>query len=261
MLADATQLGIRSCQSRDQCPRCHARRRQATDRDRQSHLDVDYAALHAEVAAGDYALVEVTDSGAGMAAEISERVFEPFYTTKEQGKGTGLGLSMVFGFIKQSGGHVSVYSEINVGTTFRLYLPRAHTIEAATSEAKPSAVSERGSETILVVDDNPALRRLVMRQVQAMGYRVLEADGPAAALACLAAEPVDLLFTDVVMPGSIDGIMLARQAVQQWPKLKVILTSGFPELKLNGHAGEARLLSKPYRAEELAHLLRKILNK
>ena len=118
---------------------------------------------------------------------------------------------MVFGFIKQSAGHINLYSEAGVGTTFRLYLPRADAGDPLPEAAKTIAVPA-GGETILVVEDNPALRRLVTRQIRALGYRVLEADGPAAALACLVAEPVDLLFTDVVMPGGMDGVALARQA-------------------------------------------------
>ena len=258
VLADAAQLQAAHRQSRGQCPRCHAkggRLRIATDN---RHLDADYAAAHAEVVAGDYVVIEVTDTGTGMTPEVLKHVFEPFYTTKEQGKGTGLGLSMVFGFIKQSGGHINVYSEPGVGTTFRLYLPRADATATALERAQPVRSPAGGNETILVVEDNAALRRIAVRLIQTLGYRVLEADSPRAALACLEGNPVDLLFTDVVMPGGMDGFALARQAVAQWPTLKVVLTSGFPDLKLNGTVGksDARLLSKPYRAHELALLLR-----
>jgi len=226
-------------------------------------LDADYVAAHVEVTQGDYAAIEITDTGTGMPPEIAEHIFEPFFTTKEQGRGTGLGLSMVFGFIKQSGGHINVYSEPGVGTTFRLYLPRAAAGTAAV-DASPTAASPEGAgETVLAVEDNPRLRRLVIRQLSQLGYRPLEADGPAAALAILENEKVDVLFTDIVMPGPIDGIALADQAVRRWPGLKVVFTSGFPGANIDDQLGPrasgARLLSKPYRKEELASLLSEML--
>ena len=170
--------GIRAGQSRDQRPRRDAERRPAADRHGNRHLDADYAAAHAEVVPGDYVMIEVSDTGTGMTPEILEHVFEPFYTTKEPGKGTGLGLSMVFGFIKQSAGHINVYSEAGVGTTFRLYLPRADATATALEAAQPVRSPTGGSETILVVEDNAALRRMAVRQIQTLGYRVLEADSP-----------------------------------------------------------------------------------
>lgn len=226
------------------------------------HLDADYAALHPELAPGDYAMIEVTDTGIGIAPEALDRIFEPFFTTKEQGKGTGLGLSMVFGFIKQSGGHVNVYSEPGSGTTFRLYLPRR--MEQATESVAPpvSALSAGGSERVLLVEDNEAMRRVARRQLEALGYRVLEADRAAAALEILAADPVDILFSDIVMPGGVSGFDLARIAIARWPGLRVLLSSGFPEAKMQGN-GETiagvRLLSKPYRREDLARALRESL--
>jgi signal transduction histidine kinase len=225
-------------------------------------LDAEYAAPHADLQPGDYVMIEVSDTGTGITPDVLARVFEPFFTTKEPGKGTGLGLSMVFGFIKQSGGHINVYSEATVGTTFRLYLPRDLTGEvfAATVEAVPAKAG--GGETVLIVDDNAAIRRVVNRQLSQLGYSVLEADGPAAALELLAAQKIVLLFTDVVMPGSMDGIELARTAMVRWPGLKAILTSGFPDIRLNS-TGEVpaglQLLSKPYRREDLARTLQTIL--
>ncbi|HWB47735.1 MAG TPA: ATP-binding protein [Stellaceae bacterium] len=221
------------------------------------HLDADYAALHAELVPGDYVLVEVTDTGAGMSAETMSRIFEPFFTTKEQGKGTGLGLSMVFGFLKQSGGHINVYSEPGKGTTFRLYLPRRR----ATAAVEPAAVtvSPGGNETVLLVEDNEPMRRVSKRQLEALGYRVVEADRAAAALPLLESEPIDLLFSDVVMPGGMSGFDLARAALARWPALKVLLTSGFPEAKMQDQpdaVAGVRLLSKPYRREDLARVLR-----
>jgi PAS domain S-box-containing protein len=228
------------------------------------HLNAGYAAAHVEVMSGDYAAIEITDTGTGIGPEITKHIFEPFFTTKEIGKGTGLGLSMVFGFMKQSGGHINVYSERGLGTTFRLYLPRAAAghIEV---EAEPLKLIPRGAgETVLAVEDNPRLRRVVMRQLRELGYRPIEADGPAAALAILESNEIDLLFTDVVMAGPMDGVTLARQAIERWPKTKIVLTSGFPSAMLDDRLGPrgaaVRLLSKPYRADDLADLLRTVLD-
>jgi CheY-like chemotaxis protein len=173
---------------------------------------------------------------------------------------------MVFGFIKQSGGHVNVYSEPGVGTTFRLYLPRALAVEeAAAKDARAEPAVPGVGETVLAVEDNPQLRRVVMRQLRQLGYRPIEADSAATALDILMHEKIDLLFTDVVMPGPLNGIALARQAIARWPALKVVLTSGFPGTKLDDELGPlgdaARLLSKPYRAADLAHLLRETLDR
>jgi signal transduction histidine kinase len=225
-------------------------------------LDADYAAEHDEVAAGDYAMIEVADTGAGMAPEIAQRIFEPFFTTKGVGKGSGLGLSMVYGFIKQSQGHINVYSEPGIGTTFRLYLPRAAVEGELSVISGPAAETVSGTgETVLAVEDNASLRRVVVRQLREMGYRVLEADSAASALAVLDREPVDLLFTDVVMAGGMSGIDLARDTQQRWPAMKVLITSGFPETKLNGNGPiVARLLTKPYRKDELARAIRETLS-
>jgi PAS domain S-box-containing protein len=226
-------------------------------------LDGEYAAAHAELAPGDYAMIEVSDTGTGIPPEIMARVFEPFFTTKEQGKGTGLGLSMVFGFVKQSGGHINVYSEPGKGTTFRLYLPRDSTGATAAAQVQPAPPAAGGNEVILVVDDSEPIRRAVRRQLTQLGYRVVEADGPAAALEVLAREQIALLFTDVVMPGEMDGIELARIALERWPELKIILTSGFPESRVNGNGDSTAglpLLSKPYRRDELARTVREILD-
>jgi PAS domain S-box-containing protein len=227
-------------------------------------LDEDYVAAHPGLSPGDYAMIEISDSGTGIPPEILGRIFEPFFTTKEQGKGTGLGLSMVFGFMKQSGGHINVYSEVGVGTTFRLYLPRA--AEAAAAAARSYAVTplERGGhETILAVEDNGGLLRILAGQLKELGYRLLEAEDGPSALRILEAEPVDLLFTDIVMPGGISGYDLARTAFSRWPAMKVVLTSGFPEVKLNGNGGppvNLRLLVKPYRKADLARILREVLD-
>jgi PAS domain S-box-containing protein len=227
-------------------------------------LDADDAMPDREVAPGDYVLIEVTDSGSGMTPEVMKKIFEPFFTTKEVGKGTGLGLSMVFGFAKQSGGHVSVYSEPGIGTTFRLYLPRAPLEAAAAAAPAAIAPAESRGETVLVVEDNVGLRRVVMRQLAGLGYRVIEAESAQAALSVLEAGPVQLLFSDVVMPGDMDGFELARRTLQRWPATKVLLTSGFPGGKVNSDFGplaaSIRLLDKPYRKEDLARAVRDVLD-
>ncbi len=224
-------------------------------------LDADYASQHVEVQPGEYAMIEVSDTGSGMPAEVASRIFEPFYTTKEQGKGTGLGLSMVFGFIKQSGGHINVYSEAGIGTIFRLYLPRADTSALATDSVPAQSVMRGGSETVLAVEDNPGLRRIVVRQLSELGYRVLEADNPRAALALLETEPVDVLFTDIVMPGGTSGYELAQAALARWPALKIVLTSGFPQNKTEGGGGlpNLQVLGKPYRRDDLARVIREVI--
>jgi PAS domain S-box-containing protein len=227
-------------------------------------LDDDYAAQHTEVSPGGYVMIEVSDTGTGMTQDVIERIFEPFFTTKSRDKGTGLGLSMVFGFIKQSGGHISVYSEPEAGTTFRLFLPRmAEAVSAVTQRSATPLVHGRG-ETVLVVEDNAPLRRVVTRQLGELGYRVLAAEDAATGLRLIEQQSIDLLLTDVVMPGGINGRELARRARRRWPQIKVVFTSGFSEARLNGDTGPlyacTPLLSKPYRKEDLASALREALD-
>jgi signal transduction histidine kinase/CheY-like chemotaxis protein len=228
-------------------------------------LDRDYVTENPEAEPGDYASVTVTDTGTGMRPEILSRIFEPFFTTKEAGKGTGLGLSMVFGFVKQSGGHIKAYSEIGHGTSFRLYLPRAKgkgLAEATPAAAEPLLQSTR-HERILVVEDNAAIRQIVLIQLAKLGYRPLEADGPLTALKLLdTGEPVDLLFTDVIMLGDMSGHALASEAVARRPGLKVLLTSGFPGAALAGNSaavGGHTFLLKPYRLQDLGKKVRAAL--
>lgn len=225
-------------------------------------LDEDYVGLQPGLAAGDYALIEVTDTGNGMPREVLDKIFEPFFTTKSEGKGTGLGLSMVFGFMKQSNGHINVYSEPDVGTTFRLYLPRAASEVDRTGANGQANFALGSAETILAVEDNPRLRALVVRQLTQLGYRCLEAEDGPSALKVLEANNVDLLFTDVIMPGGMSGYDLGRIARTRWPRIRVLLTSGFPEEKINGNGQppwNMRLLLKPYRKEDLALTLREVL--
>jgi PAS domain S-box-containing protein len=226
-------------------------------------LDTDYAAQFPEVTPGEYVLIEVSDTGEGIPADYLGRIFEPFFTTKGPGKGTGLGLSMVFGFIKQSGGHINVYSEPGVGSTFRLYLPRAALQGELADPAERGLLTRGRGETVLVVEDNASLRRVVLRQLQELGYHPLEAENAAAAITILEGTNVDLVFSDVIMAGEFDGYALARRVRERWPKVKILLTSGFPQTKLgNGHgwSDDFTLLSKPYRRRDLAEALRKALD-
>jgi PAS domain S-box-containing protein len=227
-------------------------------------LDDDYVAEHADVTAGDYAMIEVGDNGTGMPPTVVAKIFEPFFTTKPRGEGTGLGLSMVFGFIKQSGGHIAVYSEPGVGTAFRLYLPRdKRDGDGLEPETMPTAPLGNG-EIVLIVEDDAAIRRLVVRLLTGLGYQVRETENAARAIALLeGGERIDLLFSDVVMAGKLDGYELARVVTERWPSTRVILTSGFPSATMDpdslpSHA--IRLLTKPYRKEDLAHALRDALD-
>jgi PAS domain S-box-containing protein len=228
-------------------------------------LDAIYAAEHADVAPGDYVMLALTDTGIGMSDEVQRRAFEPFYTTKGPGVGSGLGLSMVHGFVKQSGGHVQIYSELGRGTTIRIYLP-VHGAAAAKSASAETrgATRPQHRETILAVEDDPRVRRISLRRLNELGYSVIEADSGAAGLAIVErGEPFDLLFTDVVMAGGMSGIELAQQARQKRPSLKVLFTSGYAEPALMTQAlldQNAAWLAKPYNSEELDQKLRALLD-
>lgn len=220
------------------------------------------APAFADVPPGDYVVLSVTDSGMGMLPEIRQRVFEPFFTTKSAGQGTGLGLSMVYGFVKQSGGHVTLYSEVGAGTTVRIYLPAVGEDATVEEIQKGPAAAARG-EIILVVEDDDRVRRVSLRRLKELGYTVIEEDNAAAAIERIArGEAFDLLFTDVVMAG-MTGIDLARAARQHRPHLKVLFTSGYAEPTLS-KAGllmeNAEWLGKPYTTSELALKLRGLLD-
>ena len=229
-----------------------------------ARLDEAYAAEHAEVAPGQYVLIAVTDTGAGMSRETVARVFEPFFTTKEVGKGTGLGLSMVYGFVKQSGGHVKIYSEEGHGTTVKIYLPRLIS-DAEEDEDAPEAAPDAGSgqETILVVEDDDDVRTYTVECLRELGYRVLEAhDGPAALrLLERQEDPIDLMFTDVVMPG-MTGRELADFARAKQPDLRVLYTSGYTRNAIvhGGRLDEGvEMISKPFTYATLAQKVADIL--
>ena len=194
------------------------------------------------------------------------RAFEPFYTTKEEGKGTGLGLSMVWGFVKQSKGHIRIYSEVGRGTTVRIYLPRATSDDAR--ETEPAQLPRdlpRGSETVLVVEDNERLRRIAVEQLESLGYAVLEAENAEAALVLLAAHPeVALVYSDIVMSGPMTGYDLAREASRRYPQLKVLLATGYASQSLalpNPEDNDFTVLYKPVALRELASRIRGELEK
>ena len=223
-------------------------------------LDENYANMQSEVAPGNYVMIAVSDTGAGIPPALLERVFEPFFTTKEVGKGTGLGLSMVFGFVKQSGGHVKIYSEEGHGTSVKIYLPRATGLQQTPAEALVSSTVEGGHETILVVEDDTLVRRYVMTQIQSLGYATLEASNASDALRIIDDVPaIDLLFTDVIMPGAMNGRQLVDEALKRRPGLKTLYTSGYTENAIVHHGrldSGVLLLAKPYRKSELAKMIR-----
>ena len=226
-------------------------------------LDAEYAARHSEVVAGPYVMLAVSDTGQGIAAEHVPRVFEPFFTTKPKGKGTGLGLSMVYGFVKQSSGHVGIYSEPGQGTTVKLYLPRSSGGAAEAVEPLASAGAAGGSETILLVEDDAAVRHFAAAALRSFGYHVIEtADGPSALAVVEQSSDIDLLFTDVVMPGGMNGPALAQAARRLRPALLVLYTSGYTDNAIVHHGRldpGAHLLGKPYRRSELDRAIRAAL--
>jgi CheY-like chemotaxis protein len=226
-------------------------------------LDERYRDAHPEVRPGDYVAISVTDDGEGMSPETRERVFEPFFTTKEVGKGSGLGLSMVYGFVKQSNGHVTIYSEPELGTTVRVYLPcAAGEVPEALPEEEPRA-SGYGAETVLVVEDDPFVRSFAVTCLTRLGYSVIEAgDGPDALKLIEGGAEPDLLFTDIVMPGGLNGWDLAQRARAIRPQMQVLFTSGYPLETLieRGRLGpDEAILNKPYRRADLARGLRTLL--
>ena len=225
-------------------------------------LTDDYAAHHGDVRPGQYVMLAVTDTGCGMTAEIIEQVFEPFFTTKPEGQGTGLGLSMVYGFVKQSEGHIKIYSEPGHGTTIRLYLPRVQAVEDVVTEVDAGPIMG-GTETVLVVEDDEEVRSTVVELLTDLGYRVLKARDAQSALAIVeSGAPIDLLFTDVVMPGPVRSPELARQARIRLPDVAVLFTSGYTDNAIV-HGGRLdqgiELLSKPYTREALARKTRHVL--
>lgn len=228
------------------------------------HLDADYVQMYPQVRLGDYVLISVSDTGAGMTEEVKQRAFEPFFTTKGVASGTGLGLSMVYGFARQSGGHIQLYSELDEGTTVRLFLPVAHlerVAEIGNVDPAPAA-RPNADECILVVEDDARVRRVVVARLEEEGYRVIQAADGKQALILIEAHPdIRLLFTDIIMPGGMFGDDLAREARRLRPNLKVLFTSGYAEPSLAGRElAEGSWLKKPYTSQELATRLRALLD-
>ena len=228
-------------------------------------VDAAMAITHPELTVGEYATISVSDTGTGMTPEVKARIFEPFFTTKAPGHGTGLGLSAVFGFLRQSKGLVTVYSEPGHGTMFRLYLPRATgELVAETAPAHQGAPAQSRGEQILVVEDNALFRTTLVHQLLALGYRVLEATDSQSALDTLSSGDIQLVLSDVIMAGNMDGIDLAYEMASRWPALPVILMSGFTEERFNGKGNAlpatVRFLKKPFRLDELARALREAIS-
>jgi signal transduction histidine kinase/CheY-like chemotaxis protein len=226
-------------------------------------LDDAYAAQHSEVSAGQYVMTAVSDTGSGMSPETIARAFEPFFTTKPEGRGTGLGLSQVYGFVKQSGGHIKIYSEMGQGTTVKLYLPRTRKPQEGLGPVATGAIIG-GSERILVVEDDESVRDAVVDMLSELGYEVFKAENAEQALAILGSGvAIDLLFTDVVMPGPIPTREMARRAQEMQPHIRVLYTSGYTQNAIvhNGKLDDdVFLLSKPYRRDDLARKVRSLLN-
>ena len=229
-----------------------------------AHLDDVYAASHAEVRPGQYVLVAVTDTGMGMSKEVRRRVFEPFFTTKGAGRGSGLGLSMVYGFVKQSGGHVSIYSEIGEGTTIKMYLPRESGRADPLPDADEHSVIMGRGETILVVEDDADVRVLVVNMLLDLGYEVLQAGSGREAMACVyGKDGIDLMLTDIVLPGGMNGRELAHAAGRRRRGLPTLFMSGYTENAVihHGRLDEGvSLLQKPFRRRDLAHKVREVID-
>jgi CheY-like chemotaxis protein/anti-sigma regulatory factor (Ser/Thr protein kinase) len=231
-----------------------------------THLDDDYVAAHAELKAGQYVMIAVSDTGVGMTADVAAKAFDPFFTTKDIGKGTGLGLSQVYGFMKQSGGHVQLYSEPGHGTTVKLYLPRAAVTLAAELVESPAATAHRASPrgTILVVEDEDDVRSFTSEVLRDLGYGVLEAADGATALRLLRQDPnVVLLFTDVGLPGGMNGRQLAEEASRLRPDLKVIYTTGYARNAIVHHGRldpGVELIAKPFTQASLAGKINRVLS-
>lgn len=226
-------------------------------------LDEAYTLQHPEVAAGPYVLISISDTGTGIAPDILKRIFEPFFTTKETGQGTGLGLSMVYGFIRQSRGHIHVYSEEGHGTVFRIYLPRVRIDDLSEDLYKDNNIPD-GRETILVAEDDEDVRIMASNMLEKLGYRVLQAENAGVALEIMKKQhkTIDLIFSDIVMPGGMSGIELVQRLREYYPDIKVLYTSGYTENAIPDYqlsVGE-ELISKPYRRENLARKVRKVLD-
>jgi CheY-like chemotaxis protein len=231
------------------------------------YLDETYvSAIPEPVDVGQYVMIAVADTGTGMDPVTAERAFEPFFTTKDVGRGTGLGLSQVYGFVRQSAGHVRVYSELDEGTTVKIYLPRYVGADEQVEAAEPARAANGaiGTETILVVEDDEALRSYTVETLTELGYRVLAATNGAAAIDILdSGADIDLLFTDVVMPGGVNGRQLADEAVRRRAGLKVLFTTGYTRNAIVHHGRldpGVEMIGKPFSSDELTRKVRAVLD-
>src|SRR5882672_1162079 len=226
-------------------------------------LDENYASMNSEVKPGNYVMIAVSDTGEGIPGSLLDKVFEPFFTTKDVGKGSGLGLSMVYGFVKQSNGHIKIYSEEGHGTTVKLYLPQAAGVANAPATEPGISGCEHGDESILIVEDDALVREYVVTQISRFGYHTMAAGNAAEALAIIdGPERIDLLFTDVIIPGGLNGRQLATEALKRRPELKVLYTSGYTENAIVHHGrldAGVLLLPKPYLSSDLARMIRTAL--
>lgn len=229
---------------------------------RHARIDDAYALRRPDAAPGDYVVISVADNGHGMRPEVVERAFEPFFTTKDIGQGSGMGLSMVYGLVRQSGGHAEIDSRVGGGTTVRLFLPRSTDVDAeAAREAPTRADVPTGTERVLVVEDDSDVRRFAANALRGLGYDVVEAAGGRAALSVLKHEDgVALLLTDVMMPGGLSGPDLAHRARRRRPELRVLFMSGYPDEAVSSAGEPAPLLAKPFQKEELARAVRRVLD-
>jgi signal transduction histidine kinase/CheY-like chemotaxis protein len=227
-------------------------------------LDENYASMNSEAKPGNYVMIAVSDTGDGIPRSLLDKVFEPFFTTKDVGKGSGLGLSMVYGFVKQSNGHIKIYSEEGHGTAVKLYLPQAvGVVDTPVAETGVVTGGEHGDESILIVEDDALVREYVVTQVSRFGYHALTARNATEALAIIDGdERIDLLFTDVIIPGGMNGRQLATEALKRRPGLKVLYTSGYTENAIVHHGrldAGVLLLPKPYLSSDLARMIRAAL--
>jgi signal transduction histidine kinase len=226
-------------------------------------LDENYASMNSEVKPGHYVMIAVSDTGEGIPGSLLDKVFEPFFTTKDVGKGSGLGLSMVYGFVKQSNGHIKIYSEEGHGTTVKLYLPQAAGVPDAPATETGISGSKHGDESILIVEDDTLVREYVVTQISRFGYHTLAAGNAAEGLAIIdGSERIDLLFTDVIIPGGMNGRQLATEALKRRPGLKILYTSGYTENAIVHHGrldAGVLLLPKPYLSSDLARMIRTAL--
>jgi signal transduction histidine kinase len=226
-------------------------------------LDENYARQNSEVKPGSYVMIAVSDTGKGIPQNLLEKVFEPFFTTKDAGKGSGLGLSMVYGFVKQSNGHIKIYSEEGHGTTVKLYLPQAAGAPDVLAVESGIAGVEHGDESILIVEDDALVREYVVTQIKRFGYHTLAASNAVEGLAIInGPERIDLLFTDVIIPGGMNGRQFATEALRRRPALKVLYTSGYTENAIVHHGrldAGVLLLPKPYVSADLARMIRTAL--